>query len=308
MDGNTAKTVSVREMGRMLGLKKVESYWLAHKGYFKIIQVAGRMRVDLESFEYWYAGQTWYHKTNGDSPGERLKQTSYSARDIAEMLGIPDSTVYVLMKKAGIKPILVNYWQRWLKEDFERWYQGQTRYRTAEDRKRDKAREAASLSFPDVARLLDITRQNVYGIVKHDKRKDLFVIITIADRKRITKKSFNKWYKGQTKYLKPSDRVGHPDYIPKQTYADQLHKDYLDRVRKRKKRGFVSPTVASYVSANRDYLTIDEASLLAKKSSKTILRWIKEQKFPAHLLTPLAKSRIEKTGFENYLKEIAERE
>ena len=53
----TKKSISVPEMGRMLGLGKVESYWLVKKNYFTTIQVAGRMRVMLDSFEDWYAGQ-----------------------------------------------------------------------------------------------------------------------------------------------------------------------------------------------------------------------------------------------------------
>ena len=48
-------SMSVPEMGKMLGLGKVESYWLVKKNYFKTIQVAGRMRVMLDSFEDWYA-------------------------------------------------------------------------------------------------------------------------------------------------------------------------------------------------------------------------------------------------------------
>ena len=53
-------SMSVPEMGKMLGLGKVESYWLVKKNYFKTIQVAGRMRVMLDSFEDWYAGQFHY--------------------------------------------------------------------------------------------------------------------------------------------------------------------------------------------------------------------------------------------------------
>ena len=33
------KTMSVREMGALLGLKKVDSYWLVHKNYFKTVLV-----------------------------------------------------------------------------------------------------------------------------------------------------------------------------------------------------------------------------------------------------------------------------
>lgn len=55
-------SMSVPEMGKMLGLGKVESYWLVKKNYFKTIQVAGRMRVMLDSFEDWYACQFHYKK------------------------------------------------------------------------------------------------------------------------------------------------------------------------------------------------------------------------------------------------------
>ena len=57
-------SMSVPEMGKMLGLGKVESYWLVKKNYFKTIQVAGRMRVMLDSFEDWYAGQFHYKKVD----------------------------------------------------------------------------------------------------------------------------------------------------------------------------------------------------------------------------------------------------
>ena len=64
-------SMSVPEMGKMLGLGKVESYWLVKKNYFKTIQVAGRMRVMLDSFEDWYAGQFHYKKVDGTPPGEK---------------------------------------------------------------------------------------------------------------------------------------------------------------------------------------------------------------------------------------------
>ena len=32
-------TMSVQEMGNLLGLKKVDSYWLVHKGFFETILV-----------------------------------------------------------------------------------------------------------------------------------------------------------------------------------------------------------------------------------------------------------------------------
>lgn len=56
------KSMSVMEMGRLLGLGKTESYWLIKKNYFTTIIAGKRMRVMLDSFEAWYAGQTHYKK------------------------------------------------------------------------------------------------------------------------------------------------------------------------------------------------------------------------------------------------------
>ena len=47
-------SMSVPEMGRMLGLGKTESYWLIKKNYFKTILVGNTMRVMIDSFEEWY--------------------------------------------------------------------------------------------------------------------------------------------------------------------------------------------------------------------------------------------------------------
>ena len=128
-------TMSVREMGNLLGLKKVDSYWLVHKGFFETILVGGKMRVVIESFENWYTRQAKYHKVTGEPPGELLKQESYSARDIAGILGVSESYVYEIMKADGVKPVIVDFRQRFRREDFERWYSSQIRFRNDEDRR-----------------------------------------------------------------------------------------------------------------------------------------------------------------------------
>lgn len=62
MEQRKKTSMSVMEMGRMLGLKKTNSYWLVKKNYFKTIMVAGRMRVMIDSFEDWYENQSHYKK------------------------------------------------------------------------------------------------------------------------------------------------------------------------------------------------------------------------------------------------------
>ena len=66
------KTMSVPEMRKLLGLKKTEGYWLVHRGFFKTEIIGGMMRVDIESFEKWYANQVKHKKVNGEEPGREL--------------------------------------------------------------------------------------------------------------------------------------------------------------------------------------------------------------------------------------------
>ena len=308
MPDKKVKAVSVREMGQMLGLKKVESYWLAHKGFFKIIVVAGRMRVDLKSFEHWYAGQVKYKKVNGPPPGKRLKKQSYSAQDMAEILGVSDDVAYSIIRRNNLPTIKVDYWTRVPKEVFDSWYAGQTKYRNAEDRKRDSEILEQSLSLPEIARMLDIKRDAVYSLLRKKAGQDL-VVIKVAGQTRVTKESFDTWYSNQTEYLKPEDRAAHPEYKPKATYQDQLNCDFWDRQRKRRKKYNLSaPPKASYTSSNKAYLTVEEAALLANKSQDTILRWIRENRFPAMIVTPMTKSRIKRCEFETYLRENIRRD
>ena len=156
------KWMSVHEMGDMLGLKKTDRYWLVHKNYFRTETLLGKMRVEIASFEKWYANQDWYHKVNGEAPGTELRLRSYSPKEIQEMLGTDNATVYEILKKNNIETVTMNERLRVPTDAFWDWYHSQSRYRTQEDRKKDAAAEAASLSMPEMARLLDVPRSTVY--------------------------------------------------------------------------------------------------------------------------------------------------
>ena len=99
-------TMSVPEMRELLGLKKTESYWLVHRGFFKTKIIGGQMRVDLESFEEWYRNQVKHKKINGENPGAELIKTSYSFQDAANLLGIHSATLYEIWKKRTWKQLL----------------------------------------------------------------------------------------------------------------------------------------------------------------------------------------------------------
>lgn len=187
--------MSVAEMGSLLGIKKTDRYWLLHKGYFETKIVAGKTWIDRDSFEYWYANQTRYHKVDGEEPGRELKERSYSPGDIAGMLTISEGTVYEIIRRDKIKTEITSGCMRVSREEFDRWYASQERYRTRDDRKRDFDVEKASLSMPDMARELGITRQQVYMLLKSKRYGDCFEIIMIAGRKRITRASFLRYLK-----------------------------------------------------------------------------------------------------------------
>ena len=87
------RTMSVPEMRRLLGIKKTESYWLVHRNFFKTDMIGGRMRIDIESFEKWYANQVKHKKVNGEPPGRELKERTYSFQEAANIL---DFTLFII--------------------------------------------------------------------------------------------------------------------------------------------------------------------------------------------------------------------
>ena len=129
--------MTVPEMGKLLGLKKTDRYWLVHKNVFESKEIAGKIRINIASFEKWYANQIKYHKVTGEKPGKELKSWSYSVKEVADLLGVDEYLVYDLLKKNQMEAVIVDYWKRIPKESFQNWYKSQSQYRTKEDRKKD---------------------------------------------------------------------------------------------------------------------------------------------------------------------------
>ena len=124
--------ITVLEMGKLLGLKKTDRYWLVHKNVFESKEIAGKMRINIASFE--------------------------------------------------------------------KWYDSQSRYRTKEDREKDAIVEEATITMPEMARLLGLTRSQVYQILRNPKYSHFFETIVIAEKKRITKENFQKFLEGQDQF------------------------------------------------------------------------------------------------------------
>lgn len=204
MKEDIKSTISVMDMGHMLGLKKTDSYWLVNKHFFETVRINGKLRVVLSSFNEWYDNQDKYRKKDGPPPGKVLKSSSYSVNDVCHLIGVSSDTVYTLINQGKIGTEVKNGKTRISKAEFERWYQSQSKFRTEEDRLRDRKAEESSITMPEMARILGVHRNTVYDILQ--KHGDSFEFLEIAGRKRITKESFERWYAGQTRYVKTSDR------------------------------------------------------------------------------------------------------
>ena len=199
-------TMPVSRMRKMLGLGRTESYWLLKKGYFKSLTVNGRMRVDIPSFEEWYAGQTRYRKVDGPPPGSRIREIAVTVPELAEELQVDDNTVYELIKKGYLSVIRGSCGMMVTRESFQKWYSSQSKFRTAEDRLKESAAKKSSLTLPEMARLLGVSRNAVYHLMKKVP-PGTFAIIWLEEKKRVTADSFERWYLEQTEYHKVIDIV-----------------------------------------------------------------------------------------------------
>ena len=256
-------TMSVPEMRKMLGLGKTASYWLVKKNFFQVITYAGQMRVVVESFENWYENQVKYKKVDGPPPGKKLRESSYSVDEIAEMLGVCSSNLYGILKEAGVKFILVDHWKRVPGEEFERWYSSQKRYRTKEDRERDKELEDGSIWLPDAARILGVSRKEIYNIIYSAKNRGVFDLVVIGERKRVTKESFFRWYENQQTYQLLS---GEEEYLGGNNKSIQK---YIMEMNQKRALSLKAPK-------HERFYTIKEIEEFYGVTSKTVRSWIQK--------------------------------
>ena len=199
-DPKLKNTMSVPEMRKLLGLKKTASYWLVHKNYFETKLIDGKMRVDLESFEKWYANQVKHKKVNGEVPGQELMKTSYSFMDVANLLGIRDSSVYAVWKEENLETIIVEHVRRIPIAVFESWYENQIMYQKADRMPTLMDMEADYILLQDAAELLGITREKLSAITRMSRFKTDFEIRIFQNKKWISKKSFQQFLNAQSVY------------------------------------------------------------------------------------------------------------
>lgn len=209
MASSEATTMTVRAMGALLGLKKTESYYLVNKKLFDTVVIAGQLRVVRASFEEWYARQDWYKKVDGDPPGAALHENMYSIRDIQKILGLANESVRELIHREKLLTLTLEgkFWVP--KVIFDDWYASQSRYRNIKDQEKDRATEEASMTVPEMGRMLGLDSRQAWKL--YYEHRDELKLIRIADRPRITKASFLYWLEGQDIY-----HVNADEHCPKQ--------------------------------------------------------------------------------------------
>lgn len=149
------RTMSVLEMRKLLGLKKTESYWLVHKKFFKTETIGGMMRIDLESFEKWYADQDIYCKVTHIPTAEELEKNYICLQDAADLLGISREKLAKIARCEEIGRLLdstICNNKRWItRKSFQLFLNAQNVYHIMDDGDKQKetqmSREKDALSL-----------------------------------------------------------------------------------------------------------------------------------------------------------------
>ena len=242
------KTMSVPEMRKLLGLKKTEGYWLVHREFFRTEIICGMMRVDIESFEKWYANQVKHKKINGEEPGRELIKGSYSFQEAANLLGVNNACLYEIWKKEERKTIKVDFVKRIPKEEFENWLSEQTVYKKSDRIPTISDMEKGYIRFKETARLLNIQEDTMLKLIRTSKYKAFFEVRVFDNKKWISKKSFRLFLNAQNEY-----RITDND---ENTSSDNL------------------------IIETQEYISRNEAAELAGVKASTITKWIQAEAFP----------------------------
>ena len=141
-------------------------------------------------------------------------------------------------------------------------------------------------SLPNI---LGIPRRQVYEILKNSKYSHFFETIVIAEKKRITKESFQKFLDGQDHYK----------LDPANDYEELSMEQNFSLANYRRKK--LAKTGDRSKNGNLGYLTFDEAAFLAKVSRGMIYKWIDDGKFSSVKIGYI--SRVKRDEFEAWLKE-----
>ena len=264
------RTMSVPEMRKLLGVKKTESYWLVHKNYFKTELINGTMRVDIASFEKWYANQTKHKKVTGEKPGAQLCAASYSFRDVANMLGEYDGTIYDLWNRKGLPTVTVNYRKRIPREIFDSWYENQNEYHKVDGPATIEEIEEKFILFREAAAMLKMSNEELLTLIRKGKYKDLLEMRMFDNKRWISRRGFQ-------------------DFL-------NLHDQYKISQAKNESGSGISKFLSQ-----KQYISKEEAARIAGVSKSTVAKWALKGMFPCRAAGYVM--RIERIPFLKWVDE-----
>lgn len=264
------RTMSVPEMRKLLGVKKTESYWLVHKNYFKTELINGTMRVDIDSFEKWYANQTKHKKVTGEKPGAQLCAASYSFRDVANMLGEYDGTIYDLWNRKGLPTVTVNYRKRIPREIFDSWYENQNEYHKVDGPATIEEIEEKFILFREAAAMLKMSNEELLTLIRKGKYIDLLEMRMFDNKRWISRRGFQ-------------------DFL-------NLHDQYKIRQAKNESGSGISKFLSQ-----KQYISKEEAARIAGVSKSTVAKWALKGMFPCRAAGYVM--RIERIPFLKWVDE-----
>lgn len=264
------RTMSVPEMRKLLEIKKTESYWLVHKNYFKTELINGTMRVDIASFEKWYANQTKHKKVTGEKPGAQLCAASYSFRDVANMLGEYDGTIYDLWNRKGLPTVTVNYRKRIPREIFDSWYEKQNEYHKVDGPATIEEIEEKFILFREAAAMLKMSNEELLTLIRKGKYKDLLEMRMFDNKRWISRRGFQ-------------------DFL-------NLHDQYKIRQAKNESGSGISKFLSQ-----KQYISKEEAARIAGVSKSTVAKWALKGTFPCRAAGYVM--RIERIPFLKWVDE-----
>lgn len=261
----------VSELRRLLGIGKTDSYWVLKHRELKTVTAKGKLRILKSGFWEWYDNQTKYHIPNGPPPGQSLNAMSYSVSDLTELLAVSEYVIYSLISRNIFKTFIADYCTRVTKESFDLWYTGQTKFRIPEDRARDEEKLAATYSLPDIGRLLGVHRNTVYSIIGNEKNWEVFDFLTVADQKRITIESFERWYNTQTRYRIHSDPTEESEPLQAETPPEPVREKPDRRVTNKAFHSIDDLQLVLDISYKVAYKLVQSGKVLAVKVGRAYL-------------------------------------
>ena len=269
-DFKLKNTMSVPEMRRLLGVKKTESYWLVHRNFFETKVIDGMMRVDIESFEKWYANQVKHKKVTGEKPGAELLKTSYSFKEAANLLGVHDSSIYEVWRKEQLNTITVDFVMRIPKETFDKWYVNQTKYQKVEKVLSIEELETYYIPFHKAAALLKIPRSKLLIISKSKEYREILEVRICDNTRYISQKSFQRFLNVQNDYKVRTSKTkqAEDDCIPVET------KDYISRQEAADIAGVTTATITKWVQMEK--FSAVGAGRVLRIYRKEFLKWTKK--------------------------------